>query len=148
MMVRGLLKIVAIALVAVVAFIIFSPKNSTGAADRQPPAAPPSSVSVRSSIDFSSPLYTKGSALVCPVQLAFDLREGHGLSEAIQAHLSPFDHEDKVEQLGCEEWKQGLPVSLSPQGIRDATDLDAKGNCGMVEFAAGYVFSCDLANEP
>ena len=137
------------ALLAVALFVAFSPKNEsseerTPASSNPEEAAPQKEVAVP--VNFGSPLYTKPSALVCPLAVAVDPRERYGLKAAMEAHLSIFGHQDAVEKLGCEEWREGVPVSLTAAGQKQATEWDREDTCGMVAFADGYVFSCDLRN--
>ncbi len=137
------------ALVAIAAFIVFSPKNeSSGHNASTPPARPETTqpTEVEEPVNFTLPLYTKSAALVCPLSVASDPREGHGLKDAMDAHLSIFGHEDAVEKLGCQEWREGLLVSLTAEGQKQATAWEEGKNCGMVEFTEGYIFSCDLKN--
>jgi hypothetical protein len=139
------------AIVAIVAFIAFSPKNdSSGHNVSTPPERPettkPTEVDVP--VNFKLPLYTKSAALVCPLAVAFDRREGHGLKEAVDAHLSIFGHEDAIEKSGCQEWREGLSISLSDEGQKQADEWGAEKSCGMVSFSDGYIFSCDLRNSP
>lgn len=97
-------------------------------------------------VDFSLPLYTKRAALVCPLNVVYDIREGHGLQGAIDAHLSVFGHEEAVEKSGCQEWREGLLVSLTTDGQKQAADWNAEKKCGMADFSDGLIFSCDLRN--
>ncbi len=97
-------------------------------------------------MNFILPLYTKRAALVCPLSVAFDNREGYGLKGAVDAHLSIFGHEDAIEKSGCQEWREGLSVSLTDEGQKQATAWEGEKSCGMVEFTQGYIFSCDLRN--
>lgn len=99
-------------------------------------------------MNFSLPVYTKRSALVCPLSVAFDNREGYGLKGAVDAHLSTFGHDEAVEKSGCQEWREGLPIHLTDNGKNEATQLSAKNMCGMVDHDGGLVFSCDLQNTP
>jgi hypothetical protein len=78
--------------------------------------------------------------------VAFDPRDGYGLKGAIDAHLSIFGHQEAVQKIGCSEWREGLPITLTEEGQRQAIDIDAKQLCGMVNFVGGYIFSCDLRN--
>jgi hypothetical protein len=97
-------------------------------------------------VDFGAPLYTERAALVCPAALAYDRREGHGMQDAIDAHLSLFSHDDVIKELGCQEWKEGLPISLTDDAQTRATDLQGQKKCGMVSFTEGYILSCELRN--
>jgi hypothetical protein len=138
-----IVKLTFVALLAIAAFIVFSPRNNSSSNSQQ--SASPVK---EQSIDFSAPIHTKPSALVCPEGAASDNREGRGLEGAVQAHLSVLDHDKDIDQSGCEEWKSGIPISLTNEGIKDAADFDARGLCGMVRFEEGYIFSCDLQNKP
>lgn len=139
------------ALIAVVAFIVFSPKNESSEHNASTPPQPtektqPTEVEVP--VNFTLPLYTKRAALVCPLAVDFDNREGYGLKGAVDAHLSIFGHDDAIEKSGCEEWREDLPVSLTDEGQNEATKFQSENLCGMVTFTDGYVFSCDLKNSP
>lgn len=135
------------ALASVIAFIVFSPKNSDsgtpGAASADHEAA---TSQKEAPVNFTLPLYTKQSALVCPLAVAFDRREGYGLKGAVDAHLSVFGHDEAIEKSGCQEWREGLPVSLTDEGRQQAMELENKQMCGMVDFDEGLIFSCDLRN--
>lgn len=137
------------ALLAVAAFIVFSPKNESSEHNASTPPehegqTQPTEVEVP--VNFMLPLYTKSAALVCPLAVAFDRREGYGLKGAMDAHLSIFGHEEAVEKVGCEEWREGLPVSLTDEGQKQAKEWEVEKSCGMVSFTEGYIFSCDLKN--
>jgi len=136
------LKLLVLGFVVYVGAIMVIHRNDPPA--QKPKFQPPTRENI--STNFTSPLYTKSSALVCPERLLFDQREGHGMAEAVQAHLSLWDHETKVEQLGCQELKEGLPISLTSEGMKDAADWESNHKCAMVEFENGYIFSCDLHN--
>lgn len=99
-------------------------------------------------VDFSLPLTTKRAALVCPLGLVFDPQEGHGLQSAIDAHLSFFGHDEAMAKSGCQEWREGLDISLTDEGEKRAKELQSSKRCGMVGFNDGLslVFSCDLKN--
>jgi len=132
-----------------VAFIVFSPKNESSkntvstppaehVANQQPDPENP--------VNFAMPLYTKRAALVCPLAVALDRREGYGLKNAVDAHLSIFGHDEAVEKSGCQEWREGLPVSLTDEGQKEAKEWEIEKSCAMVSFTEGYIFSCDLRN--
>ena len=136
-----------VALAVVVAFIMFAPKNDHVEGKERASVAPNvSAAQGKDSIDFALPLYTKRSALVCPLAVVFDRREGYGLKAAVDAHLSVIGHDEAVAKSGCQEWREGLPISLTDDGKKQASQWDAKGMCGMVDFAEGMIFSCDLKN--
>ncbi|MDE2249682.1 MAG: hypothetical protein KGJ96_14045 [Xanthomonadaceae bacterium] len=99
-------------------------------------------------VNFYAALSTKRGTLYCPLSVALDEREGHGLKAAMDAHLEIIDHEQDVEKLGCEELRAGLPVLLSSDAEHQATAWQSNGRCGMVEGDGGFIFSCDLANSP
>lgn len=143
----GVLSVVALA--AVVTLIVFSPKNQSSKQNAtRPPARPETTkpTGVEVPVNFTLLLYTKSAALVCPVSVAFDRREGYGLKGAVDAHLSVFRHEDAIEKSGCQEWREGLLVSLTAEGKKQATEWEEEKACGMVSFTDGYIFSCDLSN--
>lgn len=134
-------------LAAVIAFIVFSPKNDNSGINTPTPTGQKVDNSQKEiAVDFSSPVYTKQLALVCPLAVAFDPREGHGLKGAIAAHSSIFGHDEAVTKSGCQEWREGLPIALTDEGKKQAAQFDAEDMCGMVSFTDGYIFSCDLRN--
>lgn len=137
-----------IALAGVITFVVVSPKNDSsqrkGAALTDQRAATPQE---ETSINFTLPLYTKRSALVCPLAVVFDRREGYGLKAAVDAHLSVFGHDEAIQKSGCQEWRDGLPVSLTDEGKKKAAQLETQKMCGMVDFDEGMIFSCDLKND-
>lgn len=139
------------ALLAVAAFIVFSPKNESSAHNASTPpelTGKAQQTEVEVPVNFTLPLYTKRAALVCPSSVAFDNREGYGLKGAMDAHLSTFGHEDAIEKSGCQEWREGLSVALTDEGQKQAAEWESEKSCGMVSFSDGYIFSCDLKNSP
>jgi len=137
------------AFLAVAAFIVFSPKNESLERKASTPLGyegKPQQTEVEVPVDFMLPLYTKSAALVCPLAVAFDRRDGYGLKGAMDAHLSIFGHEEGIEKLGCQEWREGLPVSLSDEGQQQAKEWETEKLCGMASFTEGYISSCDLRN--
>ena len=97
-------------------------------------------------MDFKLPLYTKAFALVCPSSVALERREGYGLKAAVDAHLSVLGHQNLVAELGCEELREDLPVTLTLEGQQQAARWNNDKMCGMAVFTAGYIFTCDLKN--
>ncbi|MEZ2346874.1 hypothetical protein [Terriglobus sp. RCC_193] len=144
---KRLAKLVVIALLLIVALIIFSPKNNS-ASHGEPHSAESGThpAPAETPVNFAAPLYTKNAALVCPLVVSLDAREGYGLKGAIDAHLSLFGRQEAVEKVGCAEWREGLPIALSDEGRTQAVDFENQKLCGMVNFARGYIFSCDLRN--
>jgi hypothetical protein len=97
--------------------------------------------------DFTQPLYTISSALVCPPEVAQDPREGYGLEGALAAHQSFFSHD--VEKFGCEEVRDGIPVILTDDAKQQLAlaHLSPQSPCSdMVTSNIGYVSWCDLRN--
>ena len=112
-------------------------------------ADPPSSskaLTPEKKTDFNKPLFTTRETLVCPLSVAFDVREGSGLKGAMEAHAKVIGHDDAVAKSGCQEWREGLPISLSDEGKRNAIEWQSKGMCGMADFGEQFIFSCDLRN--
>lgn len=112
------------------------------------PQAPKAGASEPTTVNFNAAVRTKRGALYCPLSAALDEREGYGLKAAMNAHLEIIDHEKDVERLGCEELRAGLPVFLSTDARRRAQRWQAEGKCGMVDDNDGFIFSCDLENDP
>ncbi|HEY3987971.1 MAG TPA: hypothetical protein VGM02_01650 [Acidobacteriaceae bacterium] len=151
-----------LALAVIITFVVISSKNAASPHqvsappenEPSPPQAPappenkvePQQTKVEVPVNYTLPLYTKQAALVCPLAVAFDNREGYGLQGAVDAHLSIFGHDDAVEKSGCQEWREGLPISLTAEGQKQAAESDAAKTCDMVSFTNGYIFSCDLRN--
>lgn len=133
-------------------YLIFSPSDKS--ADTNTPnqtaqsEAPAEKKIEPIPVDFNVPLETSRSTLVCPLSILFERREDHGAQAAMDAHLSIFGHDEKVEKSGCQEWREGLPINLSDDGKTRAIGLKKDHNCGMLEFnqGEGLVFSCDLRN--
>ena len=121
--------------VPIVVWLLSSPTQTDAPAK---PLEPPT--------NFSAPLYTKRAALVCPIEVAIDLRDGRGLKGAMDAHISIFGHDEAIAKSGCQEWREGVPVSLTDEGKKGAVDWESKGMCGMVSFGDGFISSCDLKN--
>ena len=138
-----------IALAVIVAFIVFAPKNNhIEGKEKVSVASKVSATQGKDTVDYALPLHTKRSALVCPLAVVFDRREGYGLKGAVDAHLSVFGHDEAIAKSGCQEWREGLPISLTDDGKKQASRWDARNMCGMVDFAEGMIFSCDLRNAP
>lgn len=69
-----------VALASVIAFIVFSPKNTDSETKGSAPTEQEAATSQEDApVNFTLPLYTKQSALVCPLAVVFDPREGYGL---------------------------------------------------------------------
>lgn len=66
----------------------------------------------------------------------------------MNAHLEIIDQAKDVERLGCEELRAGLAAFLSTDARRRAEKWQAEGKCGMVGDNDGFIFSCDLENDP
>ena len=80
-----------IALAVIVAFIVFAPKNNDiEGKEKVSVASKVSATQGIDTVDYALPLYTKRSALVCPLAVVFDRREGYGLKGAVDAHWSVF----------------------------------------------------------
>lgn len=133
-------------LALIVIFVIVAPKNDVASTQQVKTPSEQSATANEPPVNFTSPLYTKGSALVCPRSVLFDPREGHGLQVAVDAHLSAFGHDNAVAESGCQEWRDGIPVSLTDEGRQSAVKFESQQRCGMVDFDGGLIFSCDLRN--
>ncbi|MDD2720842.1 MAG: zinc ribbon domain-containing protein [Gallionella sp.] len=99
-----------------------------------------------SPVNFDIPLETTAGTLVCPLSAALDNREGHGLQAAMKSRREVFGRQEDAEKAGCQEWREGLPVQLSDKEKQQAKGWQVEHTCGMLTFAAGFVFSCDLRN--
>lgn len=113
----------------VVFFTIFlgknddEPTNAPAASVPPPVTTPADSVAKENPIkapekpqtDYTRALYTTSHAIVCPYGILVDKREGHGLEGANQAAVSVFSRSEKVKEAGCEEWKAGIRIYISPE---------------------------------
>jgi hypothetical protein len=78
----------------VIAAIAFMPKGS----DYKP-------------VDYSKPVYTEDSAIICPQSLLFDLRADHDANAIFEAFTSFSHRDEKARALGCEVVRGGIPVT-------------------------------------
>jgi hypothetical protein len=140
---RLLIKATLILLaVIVVGMILLRGKDGGNNARSGPPE-------VEAKVDFGLPLVTGRATLVCPLNIVFDVREGHGIRAAMDAHLTFFGHDEAIEKSGCEEWREGIPITLTEEGKAKAIETQSRQQCGMVDmvhFPEALVFSCDLKN--
>ena len=97
-------------------------------------------------VNFDLPLQTTDGTLVCPLDAAFDRREGHGFKAALHSRISTFSRLEEARKAGCDEWREGIPVQLSPEAIVNAKEFQAQHRCGMVSHEGGYIFMCQLGN--
>jgi hypothetical protein len=99
-------------------------------------------------VNFDQPLETTPGAMVCPLSIAADLREGRGVKAAIASREEFFGRKEDAEKAGCEVWREGIPVVISsPDDIERAKALQAQGRCGMLSMGvAQFIYSCDLRN--
>lgn len=66
-------------------------------------------------LDYSKPVFTQYSAMICPANLLFDARADHEPSAIIiDAFTSDLSKASKAKALGCEIWQDGLMVTASP----------------------------------
>lgn len=117
----------------------------------EPPAPAKSSSTVRSTpppaqkdpdkpvLDLSKPVITDGVAsVVCPFGILLEKRIGHDLSAATDAATSIFGREEKVEKVGCEEWKEGIGLTISAASKADDLWLMAQhGDTVLLAFRYG-----------
>jgi hypothetical protein len=62
-------------------------------------------------LDYSKPVYTGESAIVCPKSLLFDLRADHGPNAIFEAFTAVLHRDEKARALGCEIVRGGIPVT-------------------------------------
>jgi hypothetical protein len=116
---------------------------------KHPQDTPPSSdtkPAPEAKTDYYKPLITGPGTLVCPVGVLFDRREGHGIQDAANAQLSFIGHDEAVAKAGCQNWKEGIPVEMEAAERKKASDWQEKGECIMVAFSDGLIFTCNLKN--
>lgn len=98
--------------------------------------------------DFSKPLITKEYAMVCPSSIALDKRQGYGIEGAFEAKTTIWSHEEAIKKVGCEEWKEGIPITISDEEKMRAAKVQNGGKCTMLLFNDSFIIlSCDLKNE-
>lgn len=66
----------------------------------------------RADIDFSQPIFTAKFAVVCPIDILFEKRQGKGLAAASAAALTAIGRSKAITEAGCEEWKQGVRLYI------------------------------------
>lgn len=111
-----------------------------------PPSPAPDRHDERPQTNFDLPLETSAGTLVCPPKAALDVREGHGVVAAMKSRNEIFGRQEDAEKAGCEEWRQGIPITLEQEAVARAKDLQGRNYCAMLPFASGYVYSCALRN--
>lgn len=141
--------VVAVFALALLAFIFWDSKDSQGSksalkpnSDKTPTtAAKPK----RKPVDYSMPLYTTSFSIVCPIDNLFDKREGRGIEAANKAAISIINRSEKVKEAGCEEWKAGIRIYISPD----------KATWGWQQFSEGptlpalrVILKNDVTNDP
>jgi len=131
---------IGLCLLAIVLGAIFGPKHADQPHRDEDSAA-------NAPVDYDRPLETVRGTLVCPFSLVFDNREGRGLQAAMKSRLSTFSRLEEAQKAGCDEWRAGIPISLSQKAIADAKQLQGAHNCGMVEYDANLIFMCELKNQ-
>jgi len=66
-------------------------------------------------LDFSKPIYTKRNAIVCPLSLFDDPRADRDARAIRDLWLSVWDRRNKVKEMGCQEWSDGVLVRAWPR---------------------------------
>jgi hypothetical protein len=61
-------------------------------------------------LDYSKPVFTAGSSVVCPDSLLIDSREDHDVNAVFDVFMAFFHRAEKAKALGCEELREGIPV--------------------------------------
>jgi TonB family protein len=90
-------------LVATAAILLQNDQNDADDA----PAAP---------LDYGKPAFTRYGAVVCPLRVLSDKREGHSGEDLSLMFSSIWNRKEKAEELGCEEWQPGIRVYVSDWG--------------------------------
>lgn len=62
-------------------------------------------------LDYSKPIYTAGSAILCPQSLFLDLRADHDALAIFEVFTSFLHRDEKARALGCEVVREGIPVT-------------------------------------
>ena len=146
----GLLAVIILVISVVGHFSGNDSAPSTAEANNSAQAPPPAETraTVAAPVNFELPLETTSGTLVCPFGAAMDVREGRGLQAAMKSRMEIFRRREDAEKAGCEEWRERLAVRLSEAAASQAKKWKAEHTCGMLEFDAGFIFSCDLRNAP
>ena len=76
-----------------------------------------SSIANAADINYSFPIYTQRFAIVCPLSILEDNREGHDIAAANDAMLTVFGRTEAIEKVGCEEWHGGIRVYVPEKEI-------------------------------
>ena len=61
-------------------------------------------------LDYTKPIYTAYSAIICPQALLYDYHEEHGPQALFDLFTAIFHREEKAKAMGCEIWQKGIPV--------------------------------------
>lgn len=64
-------------------------------------------------LDFSRPIYTTSGAMVCPLDILFERREGKDFAAAARAAKTVIGRSKAIADAGCEEWHQGIQIYIS-----------------------------------
>lgn len=85
-----------------------APSNKTGSSASNETAKP------KPKLDYSEPVITDSYALVCNQSLlisaAYSRKAGGGLHEIYDAFTAIWNRSEKIKNIGCEEWREGIPV--------------------------------------
>jgi hypothetical protein len=90
--------------VIVLGVLILVPKDKESDTDANP----------RVSLNYSKPVFTTSVTVVCPISLLSDIRADHSPEKVADMFGSILSRSEKAKSLGCEELRQGIPVSASP----------------------------------
>lgn len=99
-------------------------------------------------VDFNKELETAGNTLVCPIDIVFDRREGHGVAVALDTATAVFGRSEKIAAIGCEDWREGIRVELSDAERTRGSEIQSGHKCGFLESQGVLIYSCAIRNAP
>jgi hypothetical protein len=109
--------------ILVIAAVLFTPKTPE-----------------RKKLDYSKPIYTVQSAIICPQSLFFDPRADHDPNAIFDVFISILHRDEKARALGCEVVREGIPVTAhrmeSPFNDYVAVSLSGQQNSSLFTMEA------------
>lgn len=117
----GTFKFIIASMITFIVIALFSEpeEKSKNAKPEEIRNEPQKTASEEKPIDYSAPLYTTSHAVVCPISIIWDKREGYGIDGASKAAASVFGRSERFEKIGCAEWRQGIRIYVdeTDQGL-------------------------------
>jgi hypothetical protein len=112
--------------ILVIAAVLFTPKTPE-----------------RKKLDYSKPIYTVQSAIICPQSLFFDPRADHDPNAIFDVFISILHRDEKARALGCEVVREGIPVTAhrmeSPFNDYVAVSLSGQQNSSLFTMEANFI---------